>query len=148
LEKQREEILEDIGSLEEALINNPTDDTTKKKLLELYVKANDRWDEFNKLAKELLDKYPNDISLLTILYKGYKEENKNELAEKLEDTIHNSKPITKSDYLALIEFLKDSGEYDEAFNVIKEAEAKNIALNELFFAKLDILIEKRILKKH
>lgn len=147
MEKQREEILEDIGSLEEALINNPTDDATKKKLLELYVKANDRWDEFNKLAKELLDKYPNDISLLTILYKGYKAEGKDDLAEKLEDTIHNSKPITKSDYLALIEFLKDSGEYDEAFNVIKEAEAKNIALNELFFAKLDILIEKKDIKE-
>lgn len=147
MEKQREEILEDIGSLEEALINNPTDDVTKKKLLELYLKAGDRWSEFNKLTMELSDKYPNDISLLILLYKGYGAQGKSDLAQKFEEAIYNSKPITKSDYLSLIEFLKDSRKYDEAFNVIKEAETKNIALNELFFAKLDILIEKKDIKE-
>lgn len=147
MEKQREEILEDIGSLEEALINNPTDDVIKKKLLELYLKVNDKWDEFNKLAKELLEKYPNDISLLILLHKGYESQGKYDLAQKLEEAIYSSKPVTKSDYLSLVEFLKDNGKYDEAFNVIKEAEAKNIALNELFFAKLDILIEKKDIKE-
>jgi hypothetical protein len=147
LEKQREEILEDIVSLEEALINNPTDDVAKKKLLELYLNAGDRWNEFNKLARELSEKYPNDISLLILLYKGYGAQGKSDLAQKFEEAIYNSKPITKSDYLSLIEFLKDIGKYDEAFNVIKEAESKNIALNELFFAKLDILIEKKDIKE-
>lgn len=141
--EKREELWEDIGSLEELLVNNPTDDVTKKRLIELYLKAGDRWDDFNKLAKELLDKYPNDISLLAILNKGYKAQDKKDIAERLEETLRKTKPITKSDYLALIEFLRDSAQFDEAFKVIKEGESKNIAPNEFFFAKLDILIEKK-----
>ena len=141
--ERHEELWEDIGTLEETLANNPTDDVTKKRLIELYLKVEDRWDEFNKLCKELIDKYPNDISLLVILYRGYSAQNKKDTAKELEETILKTKPITKSDYLALIEFLRDLKKYDEAFKMIKEGESKNIALNELFLAKLDILIEKK-----
>ncbi len=140
--ERTEELWEEIGNLEETVARDPTDDVAKKKLLELYLEAGNKWTEFNKLSKELSDKYPNDISLLLILFKGYSEQNKLDSAKDIEEEILKIAPSTKSDYLSLIEFLKMEGNLDKAFKVIEEAEAKKIALDEIFLAKLDILIDK------
>lgn len=137
-----QELWEEIGSLEKAIEENPKENSLKRNLAGLYIKAGNRWQQFNLLTEELSHEFPNDISVLFLRMNGYKIQGKDKEWEELKQKLLNTEPITNTDYLALIEFNKDIKQYDTALQWIQKAEEKKWQSDELFLMKLGILIDK------
>lgn len=137
-----QELWQEIGRVENAVLENPTDYKLRRELALLYFKAGNKWQAFNSLMEILMAEFPQDVSALYLMLKGQKAQKKDEAVEKLKARLLQMNPITLEDFKALIEFFKTEKQVDQALVWIKRAEEKLGSLPELFLLKLELLIDK------
>lgn len=137
-----QELWQDIGRVENAVLENPKDYKLRRELALLYFKAGNKWQAFNSLMEVLMAEFPRDISALYLMMKGQKAQRKEKEVQDLKARLLQMDPITLEDFKALIEFFKSEKQVDQALIWVKRAEEKLTALSELFLLKLELLIDK------
>jgi tetratricopeptide (TPR) repeat protein len=137
-----QELWQEIGRLENAVLENPKDFKLRRELASLYFKAGTKWQPFNNLMEVLLTEFPHDISAHYLFYKGLKAQKKDNEQQELKAKIQGMDPITQEDYQALVEFFKSEKQTDQALSWANLAGEKFPNLPELILWKLDLLIDK------
>jgi hypothetical protein len=116
-----QELWQDIGRVENAVLENPKDYKLRRDLASLYFKAGTKWQPFNTLMEVLIAEFPHDISALYLFYRGQKIQKKEKEVEELKTKLLQMDPITLEDFKALIDFYKTDKQVDQALKWIGKA---------------------------
>ncbi|MCE5223910.1 tetratricopeptide repeat protein [bacterium] len=137
-------IWEKIGRLEQVFQSDMEDKNTLSELLTLYLQVENRWKAFNQMADQVLQRYPQDIPLLVLLFQGYASQNKTEEMNAVEVRLSSLQPVAKEDYRALVRYYQESKhDSEKALALLKQAYANHITDPELWMQHLSLLIEKK-----
>lgn len=137
-----QELWQDIGRVENAVLENPKDYKLRRELAQLYFKAGTKWQSFNSLMEILMAEFPHDISALYLMMKGLKAQKKEKEVEELKAKLLQENPISLEDFKAQIEFFKGEKLIDQALASIQRAEQQFPQTSELFLWKLGLFIDK------
>lgn len=137
-------VWEKIGRLEQVYQANPTDKLALQELLTLYLQVENRWKAFDQISEVVLAQYPNDLSLLFLLYRGYSAQAKEQEMKAVEEKLLALTPSTLEDYRALVHYYQDyQHDTDKALKLLKEAYSNNLTDSALWMQHLSLLIEKK-----
>lgn len=87
-----QELWQDIGRVENAVLENPKDYKLRRELAQLYFKAGTKWQPFNTLMDILMAEFPHDISALYLMWKGQKAQKKRKRSRSIKSQALARKP--------------------------------------------------------